>query len=80
MTQERLEALQKLSNDISYTENALTELECAECLCVCGYGYPAGVNSKYLIDTLEEDADLRTLITKYYEDKLTKLRKEFEEA
>lgn len=33
-----------------------------------------------LIDTLEEDDDLRRLITKYYEDKLTRLRKEFEEA
>lgn len=80
MTQERLEALQKLSADISYTEDALTELECAGNLCICGYDYPAGVASKYLIDTLEEDADLRKLITKYYEDKLTRLRKEFEEA
>ncbi len=80
MTQERLEALQKLSNDISYTENVITELECAESLCICGYDYPTGVANKYLIDTLAEDADLRALIVKYYEDKLTKLRKEFEEA
>lgn len=80
MTQERLEELQKLSADVSYTESVLTELECAENLCICGYDYPAGVNSKYLIDTLAEDADLRALIVKYYEDKLTKLRKEFEEA
>ena len=80
MTQERLEELQKLNASISCTEDILTELECAECLCICGYDYRAGVANKYLIDTLEEDADLRTLITKYYEDKLTKLRKEFEEA
>lgn len=80
MTQERLEALQKLNALISYTENALTELECVDGLCICGYGYPAGPADKYLIDTLEEDAYLRAVIVKYYEDKLTKLRKEFEEA
>lgn len=80
MTQERLEALQKLNADISCTEDALTELECVEGLCICGYDYPAGAANKYLIDTLEEDAGLRKLIVKYYEDKLTRLRKEFEEA
>lgn len=80
MTQERLEELQKLNHDISYTENAITELECAEGLCICGYDYPAGVANKYLIDTLAEDDVLRALIVKYYEDKLAKLRKEFEEA
>lgn len=80
MTQERLEALQKLNHDISYTENVITELECAEYLCICGYDHQE-VRTKYLIDTLlSEDADLRTLIIKYYEDKLAKLRKEFEEA
>lgn len=80
MTQERLEALKRLDADISCTEGVLTELECAQGLCICGYDYPAGIANKYLIDTLEEDASLRTLITKYYEDKLTRLRKEFEEA
>lgn len=80
MTQERLEALQKLSSDISYTEDALTELECAQGLCICGYDTPGNAVDKYLIDMLEEDADLRKLIIKYYEDKLTRLRKEFEEA
>ena len=79
MTQERLEELQKLSNYISYTENVLHELECADGLCICGYSSPKGAANKYLIDTLEEDADLRTLITKYYKDKLKRLQKEFEE-
>jgi hypothetical protein len=79
MTQGRLEALKKLDADISYAENIVTELKCAEGLCICGYDN-SEVRTKYLIDTLEEDADLRTLITKYYEDKLAKLRKEFEEA
>lgn len=79
MTQERLEALQKLNNLISYTENVITELECAESLCVCGYDHQEA-RTKYLIDTLEEDDYLRALIVKYYEDKLAKLRKEFEEA
>lgn len=53
MTQERLEALQKLNDFISYTENVITD---------------------------EDDDYLRALIVKYYEDRLTKLRKEFEEA
>ena len=79
MTQERLEALQKLNNLISYTENVITELECAESLCVCGYDHQEA-RTKYLIDTLEEDDYLRALIVKYYEDKLARLRKEFEEA
>lgn len=79
MTQERLEALKKLDADISYAESILTELKCAEGLCICGYDN-SEVRTKYLIDTLDEDADLRILITKYYEDKLTKLKKEFEEA
>lgn len=79
MTQERLEALQKLSSDISYTENVITELKCAESLCVCGYDHQEA-RTKYLIDTLEEDDYLRAIIIKYYEDKLTRLRKEFEEA
>lgn len=79
MTQEKLEALQKLSTDISYTENVITELECAEGLCICGYDCQE-VRTKYLIDTLAEDAGLRALIVKYYEDKLKTLRKEFEEA
>lgn len=79
MTQERLEALQKLNNLISYTENVITELECAESLCVCGCDHQEA-RTKYLIDTLEEDDYLRALIVKYYEDKLAKLRKEFEEA
>ena len=80
MTQERLEALQKLNDLISYTENVITELECAEDLCICGYDYPAGIGGKYLIDTLAEDAYLRAVIVKYYEDKLAELRKQFEEA
>lgn len=80
MTQERLEALQKLNASISCTEGVITELECADVLCICAYDYLSGVANKYLIDTLEEDADLRALIVKYYEDKLTRLRKEFEEA
>lgn len=79
MTQERLEALQKLNNLISYTENVITELKCAEGLCICGYDN-SEVRSKCLIDTLEEDDYLRAIIVKYYEDKLTRLRKEFEEA
>lgn len=80
MTQERLEALRKLDADISCTESVLTELECAEYLCICGYDNQE-VRTKYLIDTLlSEDASLRTLITKYYEDKLKRLQKEFEEA
>ena len=80
MTQERLEELEKLNHDISYTENVITELECAEGLCICGYDYPTGIGGKYLIDTLAEDAALRALIVKYYEDKLARLKKEFEEA
>lgn len=80
MTQERLEALQKLNNLISYTENVITELECADGLCICAFDYPTGVANKYLIDTLEEDDYLRALIVKYYEDKLARLQKEFEEA
>lgn len=80
MTQERLEELQKLNHDISYTENAIDELETADGLCICAFDYPTGVANKYLIDTLAEDADLRALIVKYYEDKLKRLRKEFEEA
>lgn len=80
MTQARLEALQKLSAYISYTEDALTELKCAQGLCICGYDTPDGVANKYLIDTLEEDDYLRAIIVKHYEDKLARLRKEFEEA
>ena len=79
MTQERLEALQKLSADISYIENVIHELECAIGLCICGYDH-SEVRTKYLIDTLVEDDALRALIVKYYEDKLAKLQKEFEEA
>lgn len=79
MTQERLEELQKLNSDILYTKNVIDELEGASNLCICGYGH-SEVRTKYLIDTLEEDADLRALIVKYYEDKLKRLRKEFEEA
>lgn len=80
MTQERLEELEKLNHDISYTKNVIDELEGASNLCICGYDH-SEVRTKYLIDTLlSEDADLRALIVKYYEDKLTKLRKEFEEA
>lgn len=81
MTQERLEELQKLNNYISYTAHVLDELGCADGLCICGYSSPKGAANKYLIGILEEEDDyLRTLITKYYEDKLKRLRKEFEEA
>lgn len=79
MTQERLEALQKLNDFISYTENVITELKCAEDLCICGYDHQEA-RTKYLINTLEDADYLRALIVKYYEDRLTKLRKEFEEA
>jgi hypothetical protein len=50
-------------------------------LCICGYSSPKGAANKYLIGILEEEDDyLRALITKYYEDKLKRLQKEFEEA
>lgn len=79
MTQEKLQALTELNNRIEHFENVLTELQCADGLAIYAYDRPYN-NNKYLIDDLDDVADLRTYITNYYDHLIAKLKKEFEEA
>lgn len=66
-----------LEDQIMDLENALEELKCAESFRL--YGYNSATNVSYMIDSLEDSQDLKTLIIKYYENKLEKLQKELEE-
>lgn len=80
MTQERLQTLTELNNQIEYLENVLEELRCADGLALYAYDRPYNNNNKYLIDDLGDMGDLRARIINYYDDLIAKLKKEFEEA
>lgn len=79
MTQERLQMLTELNNRIEYLENVLTELQYADGLALYAYDRPYN-NNQYLIDNFDDMEDLRARIINYYDDLITKLKKEFEEA
>lgn len=67
-----------LEDQIMDIENVLEELKCAKSFRL--YGYDSSTNVGYMIDSLEDSPDLKAHITKYYENKLEKLRKELDEA